>query len=163
MANYKRARPGLFFCIPLFMDRTDWKLKQKLQDADTNKLFAFGRVIETSSSVLIEVFRKMGPADTNLLEIEKSGILFSPVQVFWDAVIKGRWRIIGSTTAYDKNTHSQYQDLKMAFGDGTDFRLRDLSSGTEVEISREEVSKYEFSTVWFPLDLEDRIALKLGI
>ena len=56
------------------MDRTDWKLKQKLQDADTNKLFAFGRVIETSSSVLIEVFRKMGPADTNLLEIEKSGI-----------------------------------------------------------------------------------------
>ena len=116
------------------MDRTDWKLKQKLQDADTNKLFAFGRVIETSSSVLIEVFRKMGPADTNLLEIEKSGILFSPVQVFWDAVIKGRWRIIGSTTAYDKNTHSQYQDLKMAFGDGTDFRLRKLSSGTEVKI-----------------------------
>jgi expressed protein len=99
------------------MDRTDWKLKQKLQDADTNKLFAFGRVIETSSSVLIEVFRKMGPADTSLLEIEKSGILFSPVQVFWDAVIKGRWRIIGSTTAYDKNTHSQYQDLKMAFGE----------------------------------------------
>jgi len=51
----------------------------------------------------------------------------------------------------------------MAFGDGTDFRLRDLSSGTEVKISREEVSKYEFSTVWFPLDLENRIALKLGI
>ena len=97
------------------------------------------------------------------MQIEKSGILFSPVQVFWDAVIKGRWRIIGSTTAYDKNTHSQYQDLKMAFGDGTDFRLRDLSSGTEVKISREEVSKYEFSTVWFPLDLENRIALKLGI
>ena len=38
------------------MDRTDWKLKQKLQDADTNKLFAFGRVIETSlHQFLIEV------------------------------------------------------------------------------------------------------------
>lgn len=95
MANYKSVRPGTFFCIPLFLDRTDWKLKQKLEDADMNKLFAFGRVIETSSSVLIEVFRKIGPANTDLLEVERSGVLFSPVQVFWDAVVKGRWRIIG--------------------------------------------------------------------
>ena len=163
MGNYKSVRPGTFFCIPLFLDRTDWKLKQKLEDADMNKLFAFGRVIETSSSVLIEVFRKIGPANTDLLEVERSGVLFSPVQVFWDAVVKGRWRIIGSTAEYDKNTHSKYQDLKMVFGDGVDFRLRSLSSGTEEKISREEVSKYEFSTVWFPLDLENRIALILGV
>ena len=51
----------------------------------------------------------------------------------------------------------------MVFGDGADFRLRSLSSGTEEKISREEVSKYEFSTVWFPLDLENRIALILGV
>lgn len=163
MANYKSVRPGLFFCIPLFMDRTDWKLKQKLRDADMNKSFAFGRVIESNSSVLVEIFRKIGPADTNLLEVVKSGVLFSPIQVFWDAVIKGRWRVIGSTTDYDKNTHSKYHNLKMVFGDGVDFRLRNLSSGTEKTISREEASQYEFSTVWFPIDLENRIALKLGV
>ena len=72
----------LFFCIPLFLDRTDWKLKQKLEDADMNKLFAFGRVIETSSSVLIEVFRKIGPANTDLLEVERSGSsIFSSASV----------------------------------------------------------------------------------
>ena len=83
-----------------------------------NKLFAFGRVIETSSSVLIEVFRKIGPANTDLLEVERSGVLFSPVQVFWDAVIKGRWRIIGSTAEYDKNTHSNIKILRWCLETG---------------------------------------------
>ena len=44
----------------------------------------------------------------------------------------------------------------MAFGDG-DFRLRQLSTGIEVPITREEVTNYEYSVVWFPIDLENRI------
>lgn len=163
MKKNKQPIPGQFFCIPLFMDRTDWRLKTKLQDADFDGLFVFGRVIETSSSVLIEVFRKVGPTMTDLVEVEKSGVLFSPVQVFWDAIIKGRWRIVGCTTEYDKNLHSNYQSLKMVFGDASNFRLRDFSSGIEEVISREEIHKYEFSTVWFPIDLENRIVLSLGI
>lgn len=47
---------GDIFCIPLFMPKDDWKLKIKLSDKDLDKKFAFGRVIETSSSVLVEIF-----------------------------------------------------------------------------------------------------------
>ena len=47
---------GDIFCIHLFMPKDDWKLKIKLSDKDLDKKFAFGRVIETSSSVLVEIF-----------------------------------------------------------------------------------------------------------
>lgn len=79
---------GDIFCIPLFMPKDDWKLKIKLSDKDLDKKFAFGRVIETSSSVLVEIFKKIGSAKTSIHEIENSGILFSPLQIFWDGVIK---------------------------------------------------------------------------
>ena len=93
---------GEIFCIPLFMPKDDWKLKTKLSDEDLDKDFAFGRVIETSSSVLVEIFKKIGSAKTSISEIEGSDILFSPLQIFWDGVIKKRWRIIGKTENYDK-------------------------------------------------------------
>ncbi|WP_333616250.1 Imm26 family immunity protein [Bacteroides pyogenes] len=80
--------PGEIFCIPLFMPKDDWKLKMKLSDEDLDKEFAFGRVIETSSSVLVEIFKKRGSAKTSINEIVNSGILFSPLQIFWDGVIK---------------------------------------------------------------------------
>ncbi len=55
---------------------------------DLDKEFAFGRVIETSSSVLVEIFKKIGSAKTSINEIVNSGILFSPVKIFWDGVIR---------------------------------------------------------------------------
>lgn len=73
---------GEIFCIPLFMPKDDWKLKTKLSDKDLDKNFAFGRVIETSSSILVEIFNKIGSANTNIHEIESSGIMFSPLQIF---------------------------------------------------------------------------------
>lgn len=149
--------PGEIFCIPLFMPKDDWKLKAKLSDADLDKDFAFGRVIDTSSSVLIEVFNKISSAKTDINEIIDSGIMFSPVQIFWDAIIKKRWRIIAQTENYDKYKDSNFNTLKMAFGLDGDFRLRDLDSATETSISRDELSKYEYATVWFPIDFENRI------
>jgi hypothetical protein len=151
------VNPGEIFCIPLFMPKDDWKLKMKLLDEDLDKNFAFGRVIETSSSVLIEIFQKIGSAKTSIHEIESSGILFSPIQVFWDGIVKKRWRIIGKTENYDKFKHSNYENLKMIFGGDGDFRLRDFSTQKETPITREEFKQYEFSTVWFPIDLENRI------
>lgn len=149
--------PGEIFCIPLFMPKDDWKLKTKLSDKDLDKDFAFGRVIETSSSVLVEIFDKIGSAKTNIEEIEKSKILLSPLQIFWDGIVKKRWKIIGKTENYDKFRHSNYENLKMIFGIGEDFRLRHFASKDEVPITREEFGQYEFSTVWFPIDLENRI------
>ncbi len=148
---------GEIFGIPLFMSKDDWKLKTKLTDEDLDRDFAFGRVIETSSSVLVEIFKKIGSAKTNINEIESSGILFSPLQIFWDAVIKKRWRIIGKTENYDKFKHSNYDNLKMIFGLEGDFRLRNFSTKKETPITREEFKQYEFSTVWYPIDLENRI------
>lgn len=149
--------PGTIFCIPLFMPKDDWKLKTKLSDEDLEKKFAYGRVIEVSSSVLVEIFKKIGSAKTNLNEIENSGIMFSPLQIFWDGIIKKRWRIIGKTENYDKYKHSNYDNLKMIFGVEEDYRLRYFSTKRERPITREELNQYEFSTVWFPIDLENRI------
>lgn len=150
---------GAIFCIPLFMPKDDWKLKIKLSDKDLDKDFAFGRVIETSSSVLVEIFNKIGSAKTDINEIINSGIMFSPIQLFWDAIVKKRWRIIGKTENYDKSKDLNYNNLKMVFGIGEDFRLREFSTKKETPISREEfnLKGYEFSTVWFPIDLENRI------
>ncbi len=119
---------GAIFCIPLFMPKDDWKLKAKLSDNDLDKDFAFGRVIETSSSVLVEIFKKIGSAQTNISEIENSGVLFAPLQIFWDGIIKKRWRIIGKTDCYDKYKHSNDESLKMIFGVDGDFRLRNFAS-----------------------------------
>lgn len=149
--------PGEIFCIPLFMSKDDWDLKMKLSDEDLDKEFAFGRVIETSSSVLVEIFKKIGSAKTSIDEIVNSGILFSPLLIFWDGVVKKRWRIIGKTENYDKYKHSNYDKLKMIFGVGEDFRLRHFSTKKETPITREEFNGYQFSIVWFPIDLEKRI------
>lgn len=149
--------PGEIFCIPLFMPKDDWDLKMKLSDEDLDKEFAFGRVIETSSSVLVEIFKKIGSAKTSIDEIVNSGILFSPLLIFWDGVVKKRWRIIGKTENYDKYKHSNYDKLKMIFGVGEDFRLRHFSTKKETPITREEFNGYQFSIVWFPIYLEKRI------
>ena len=149
--------PGEIFCIPLFMPKDDWDLKMKLSDEDLDKEFAFGRVIETSSSVLVEIFKKIGSDKTSIDEIVNSGILFSPLLIFWDGVVKKRWRIIGKTENYDKYKHSNYDNLKMIFGVGEDFRLRHFSTKKETPITREEFNGYQFSIVWFPIDLEKRI------
>lgn len=155
--------PGEIFCIPLFMPKDDWKLKTKLSDNDLNKNFAFGRVIETNSSVLVEIFNEIGPATKNLNDIINSGILISPIQIFWDGIVKKRWKIIGKTENYNKYENSNFANLKMAFGVEGDFRLRDLNLKKESPISREDLVNYEFSVVWFPIDLENRIIEKLGI
>ena len=149
--------PGEIFCIPLFMPKDDWNLKKKLSDEDLDKEFAFGRVIETSSSVLVEIFKKIGSAKTSINEIVNSGILFSPLQIFWDGVIRKRWRIIGKTENYDKYKHSNYDKLRMIFGIDGAFRLKDFGTQKEMPIIREEFNGYEFSIVWFPIDLENRI------
>lgn len=138
------------------MNKDDWKLIEKLSNEDLDKDFAFGRVVESTSSVLVEIFCKIGSADTSLEEILESGVMFSPVQVAWDAVVKRRWKVIGATDNYSKLRDSNYESLHMALGDG-DFRLRHLSTGTEVPIAREELEGHEFSVVWFPIDLEIRI------
>lgn len=153
--------PGEIFSIPLFMPKDDWKLKIKLSDEDLDKDFAFGRVIETSSSVLVEIFNFIGSARTGIDEITSSNIMFSPVQIFWDAVAKKRWRVIGQTEHYDKFINSDYNNLKMAFGTDGNFRLRNLGTKNEINISREELAQHEFSVVWFPIDLENRIIERL--
>lgn len=155
--------PGVIFCIPLFMPKDDWKLKIKLSEEDLNREYVFGRVIETSSSVLVEIFNKIGSAYTRIEDIIKSGVMFSPIQVFWDGVVKKRWKVIGQTENYNKITDSNYNNLKMVFGIGEEFRLKDFGTQKETFIQRAEIVKYEFSIVWFPIDLENRIIQKLAV
>lgn len=46
MAKQIVVNAGEIFCIPLFISKDDWRLKEKLSDKDLDKNFAFGRVIE---------------------------------------------------------------------------------------------------------------------
>jgi len=156
-----RIEAGSVFCIPLFMQKDDWKLETKLSDSDLEKEFAFGRVIETSSSVLVEIFRLTGSAKTEMEKVVNSGVMFSPVQIFWDGIKKKRWRIIGRTENYDKFRDSNYHSLFMVFPPIADdvFRLMHLATQKETPISRDELTLkcYETSVVWWPIDLEKRI------
>ena len=158
------VKPGEVFGIPLFMPKNDWGLKSKLTEEDLNKDFVFGRVIETNSSVLVEIFNKVGSAYTELNEIISSGIMYSPLQIFWDGIIKKRWRKIGQTENYSKYKDSNYANLKMVFGVPENFRLREFATAKETPITREEMERnlYSYSTVWFPIDLENKIIEKMA-
>lgn len=50
----------------------------------------------------------------------------------------------------------------MIFGAEGDFRLRDFCTQKEIPITREEFRQYEFSIVWYPIDLENRILKAIG-
>lgn len=154
--------PGVIFCIPLFMPKDDWKLKIKLTEEDLNREFVFGRVIESSSSILVEIFNKVGSAYTDIDDIIKSGVMFSPILIFWIGVAQKRWKVIGQTENYNKIIDSNYNNLKMVFGIGEEYRLKDFETQKETFIQRTEISKYELSIVWFPIDLENRIIQKLA-
>lgn len=153
------VKPGEVFGIPLFMPKDDWQLKTKLTEDDLYKDFVFGRVIETNSSVLVEIFNKVGNAYTEINDIIGSGIMFSPLQIFWDGIIKKRWRKIGQTENYNKYKDSNYANLKMVFGVPENFRLREFATAKETPITCEEMERnqYSYSTVWFPIDLENKI------
>lgn len=155
----KKFNIGDIFCIPLFMPKDDWKLSKKLKSEDYDKDFAFGRIIEFSSDITIEIFNKIGPATTSADEIVNSGVLISPIKIFGDGIIKKRWNIIGATQNYDKYRDSNYEQLKMVYGVPGDFRVRKLSTKEEFPISRDEMElhKIPYATVWYPINLENMI------
>lgn len=157
--NNMDIKPGDIFCIPLFMPKEDWKLRTKLKKEDYNKDFAFGRIIDTSSYFVVEIFNKIGPIPTDITSIISSGVMLSPLYIFADGIIKRRWNIIGCTPNYDKYTDSNYGELQMVFGASEQFRVRNLATKEEKPIDRKEMEqkRIPYSTVWFPIDLENRI------
>lgn len=158
------VRPGEVFGIPLFMPKDDWKYRSKLTREDLNKDFVFGRVIRVTSDVLVEIFNMVGNAHTELNDIISSGVMFSPLLIFWDGVVKGRWIRLGQTENYDKYKDSNFANLKMVFGPPEDFRLKEFSTGKETPITREEIERnqYSCSVVWGPIRLENKIIEKLA-
>ena len=49
----------------------------------------------------------------------------------------------------------------MVFGIGEDFRLLNFGTGEETPITRDDIGSYQFSVVWYPIDLENRILDKI--
>lgn len=151
--------PGNIFCIPLSLPKDNCELYTKLQKSYSDNFFAFGRIIETTSDVMIEVFNKIGPMSTPIEEIIQSGIMISPVKVFGDGIYKKRWKIISRSPNYDKYRDSDYANLEMVYGIPDEFRLRRLSTKEEIPITREEMlrRKIPYATVWHPIQFEHRI------
>ena len=75
-----KLKAGDIFCIPLFMPKDDWKLLNKLKKEDYDKDFAFGRIIEFTSDITIEIFNRIGPATLSIDEIICSGVLVAPIK-----------------------------------------------------------------------------------
>lgn len=153
------VKPGEIFGIPLFMPKDSLKSSPKLTEEDLNKDFVFGRVIRVTSDVLVEIFNMVGNAHTELSDIISSGVMFSPLLIFWDGVVIGRWVKLGQTDNYDKYTDSNFANLKMVFGPPEDFRLKEFSTGKETPITREEMERnqYSYSVVWDPIRLEKKL------
>lgn len=151
--------PGNIFCIPLSPSKDDCELSVKLPDSSPDNFFAFGRIIETTSDVTIEVFNKIGPISTPIEDIIESGIMISPVKVFGDGIHKKRWRIISRNQKYDKYRDSNYANLEMVYGIPDEFRLRRLSTKEEIPISREEMLRRNipYATVWHPAQFERKV------
>lgn len=150
---------GNIFCIPLSLPKDNCELSAKLQKSYSDNFFAFGRIIETTSDVTIEVFNKIGPISTPIEEIIQSGIMISPVKVFGDGIHKKRWKIISRNPNYDKYRDSNYANLEMVYGIPDEFRLRRLSTKEEIPISREEMLRRNipYAIVWHPTQFERRI------
>lgn len=157
--NRKDFTPGNIFCIPLSIPKDDCEPSAKISVPSSDKIFAFGRIIETTSDITIEVFNKIGPISTPIEEIIQSGIMISPVKAFGDGIQNKRWKIISRNPDYDKYRDSNYANLEMVYGIPDEFRLRRLSTKEEIPISREEMLQRNipYATVWHPIQFERRI------
>ena len=152
----KEIVEGSIFCIPLFMPKDDWKLKLKLKEEDSDKIFIFGRVIENGggSGVLVEIFNKTGNLNTKIEDIVNSSLLINPIYIFWEGIIKERWKVVGKTSNYNKIKDSNYNEINIIFGIDDNIRIFNYGSGKEKKITEDEAEllNYEYARTWFPIE-----------
>jgi hypothetical protein len=157
----KYINSGEIFCIPLFWtnEKYDPKNKLRLNKEDENKEFAFGRAIsdEKGCGILVEIFKIIGQMNIDYEKIIHSGRLFDPIFIFWAGVKEKRWKVIYQTPNYDKYEDSNYGSIEIIFGAYDDLYLENISTHERGQIKEEDISKYEQSIVWHPIQLEKRI------
>jgi hypothetical protein len=157
----KYINGGEIFCIPLFWTniKYDPKNKLKLKKEDENKEFAFGRAIsdEKGCGILVEIFKIIGSININYEKIIHSGRLFGPIFIFWAGIKEKRWKVIHQTPNYDKYKDSNYGSIEIIFGSYDNLYLENISTHERKKIKEDEISKYEQSIVWHPIQLEKRI------
>ncbi len=159
----KYCEGGEVFCIPLFWVDEEYNAKSKLKKQDENKQFAFGRAIEEQggAGILVEIFKISGPMTLDYESIVNSDLLFDPIYIFWVGIRKKRWKIVYQTPNYDKYSDSNYANINMVLGDYQNLYLKNVESGLEKKLTKEEARKYEKSIVWHPAQLEPRIVQEL--
>ena len=159
--NNKYPIDGEIIAIPLFFkDDTSAKLRKE----DYSKEFAFARVIEEEAGkILIEIFRKTGGLDSNIDEIIQSGLLMKPLYTVWSGVRKKRWKQIYVPSDYDKQTESNYGDIKLVLGSIDNLRVWHAKDNSETPISREELinGDYQLMGIYDYTQIEKKIIEKL--
>ena len=151
-------KEGNIFFIPLFLS-SDFKENTKSYSRykfSPTETYAFGRLIETDQSAgdLVEIFKYIGNIPETKEMIISSGRLFAPVHVCL-GFSKKRWQFVFEDINYDKNVHSDYQNIIFLLGVSEAPKL--WQGGVISEISVYDTSKYDEWIVYPPTKIENLI------
>lgn len=157
------AEAGHIYTIPLFL--SDVPRLTRIKDGDLagiGKKFAFMRAVAVlrPGELLIEVFRKVGTADSTPAEAVASGRLFRPIVTTALAIQKRRWRFVGSTPGYDREKDSQFSLVELVLSPSDEPVL--WRGGKKAAIDTEQAKAYEPWTIWGPNQVESRISSYLA-
>jgi hypothetical protein len=158
MEFFEKEEGNIFF-IPLFLPLEN--IKENIKNYGkykfiSNKLYAFGRLIETDSSGgdLVEIFNFIGNIPENDDVIINSGLMFEPIHISM-AFLKQRWRFIFRTENYNKNKHSNYKNITFLLGMENNPEL--WTGGIIKEINSYDIEKYKEWIVYLPTKVEGMI------
>lgn len=161
----KYFKLGDIIAIPLFLMEVSIIERVKKAELEVKGgRFAFARVMDmrykNGSGITIEVFDLIGPLDTPLEEILAAKRLFRPTTTTTLQFRKRRWKVIGSTPDYDRETHSKYSELELVVGARTDPVL--IRGGEKIRITKTEALQYEPMVDHQPSAIERRILVARG-
>ena len=157
--KYLDKKEGRIFFIPLFLPED---IKSSIKSFskykfETEKLYAFGRLIEPSSTNgdLIEIFNYIGSIPKNPEKIIKSGLISYPLHASL-AFKNKRWRFIFDDKDYEKNRDSNYNSLEFLLGDYDNPELW-IGGKNTGRISIEDAKEKKHWEIFIPTKIERKI------
>ncbi|OOF13494.1 hypothetical protein BZG79_08090, partial [Salinivibrio sp. MA427] len=154
------VHPGDVYFIPLFLHgESSAKSFSRYKFGGDDQDFCFLRVIDNhlGSGVLIEVFNYVGSIEADVGEIISSERLFEPIYIAGEGISKKRWRKVGETKDYDKETHSNYSSIQFLIGLPGEFRLWCNGIEYNVDTSIDKLENIEEHIILTSKQVEKRV------
>jgi len=165
MSNKKLVvNSGDVYFIPLFLyEESSTKSFSRYKFGGEEQEFCFFRIIDDhlGAGILIEIFNCVGGIETDMNEILSSQRLFKPIYISGLGISKKRWRKVGETKNYNKETDSNYSSIQFLIGMPGEFRLwcNDMESDID---SSQDIDDVEEHIIWTSMQVEKRVLKVLG-